>query len=185
MHLFWGRERLSTLDHPWCTYTDPEIAHVGLYVTEAIRRGIPVKTFTVPMHDVDRAIADGEEEGFVKIHVERRHRQNSRRYRGCSPRWRDDQRYLACDRFGNRPPRSSPCHPSLSNASRSNQDGGGFLQQDALDALSQMAVEALAGVVNDIETIAACAHAITCGMKRLRLSVIGPSDSLTPMPEAF
>jgi pyruvate/2-oxoglutarate dehydrogenase complex dihydrolipoamide dehydrogenase (E3) component len=67
--LFWGRKRLSTLTIPWCTYTDPEIAHVGLYVTEAIRKGIPVKTFTVPMHDVDRAIADGEEEGFVKIHV--------------------------------------------------------------------------------------------------------------------
>jgi len=67
--LFWGRARLSGLTIPWCTYTDPEIAHVGLYVTEAIRKGIPVKTFTVPMHDVDRAIADGEEEGFVKIHV--------------------------------------------------------------------------------------------------------------------
>jgi len=67
--LFWGRERLSALTIPWCTYTDPEIAHVGLYVTEAIRKCIPVKTFTVPMHDVDRAIADGEEEGFVKIHV--------------------------------------------------------------------------------------------------------------------
>jgi pyruvate/2-oxoglutarate dehydrogenase complex dihydrolipoamide dehydrogenase (E3) component len=67
--LFWSRERLSALTIPWCTYTDPEIAHVGLYVTEAIRKRIPVKTFTVPMHDVDRAIADGEEEGFVKIHV--------------------------------------------------------------------------------------------------------------------
>jgi len=66
---FWGRERLSRLTIPWCTYTDPEIAHVGLYVVEAIRRGIPVKTFTVLMHDVDRAIVDGEEEGFVKIHV--------------------------------------------------------------------------------------------------------------------
>ncbi len=31
-----------------------------------------MKTFTIPMHDVDRAIADGEEEGFVKIHVRER-----------------------------------------------------------------------------------------------------------------
>jgi len=67
--LFWGRERLSALAIPWCTYTDPEIAHVGLYVTEARAKGIPVKTFTVMMSDVDRAITDGEDEGFVKIHV--------------------------------------------------------------------------------------------------------------------
>ncbi len=64
-----GRERVSALTIPWCTYTDPEIAHVGIYVKEARERGIPVKTFTVPMHDVDRAVADGEEDGFVKIHI--------------------------------------------------------------------------------------------------------------------
>ena len=67
--LCFGKERLSTLTVPWCTYTDPEIAHVGLYVREARERGIPVKTFTVPMHDIDRALTDGEESGFVKIHV--------------------------------------------------------------------------------------------------------------------
>jgi len=64
-----GRERVSALTIPWCTYTDPEIAHVGLYVREARERDIPVSTFTIPMHDVDRAITDGEERGFVKIHV--------------------------------------------------------------------------------------------------------------------
>jgi pyruvate/2-oxoglutarate dehydrogenase complex dihydrolipoamide dehydrogenase (E3) component len=62
-------ERLGDLVIPWCTFTDPEIAHVGLYVREANRDGIPIKTFTIPMHQVDRAIADGEDEGFVKIHV--------------------------------------------------------------------------------------------------------------------
>jgi pyruvate/2-oxoglutarate dehydrogenase complex dihydrolipoamide dehydrogenase (E3) component len=67
--LFLGRKRLSALTIPWCTYTDPEIAHVGLYVREAREKNIPVKTFTVLMHDVDRAVTDGEEEGFVKIHV--------------------------------------------------------------------------------------------------------------------
>ena len=70
--LFLGRRRLSTLTIPWCTYTDPEIAHVGLYVREARDQDVPVKTFTIPMHDVDRAIADGEEVGFVKIHVKER-----------------------------------------------------------------------------------------------------------------
>ena len=67
--LFLGRQRMSALTIPWCTYTDPEIAHVGLYVKQARQQGIPVKTFTIPMHDVDRAIADSEEDGFVKIHV--------------------------------------------------------------------------------------------------------------------
>jgi pyruvate/2-oxoglutarate dehydrogenase complex dihydrolipoamide dehydrogenase (E3) component len=67
-----GHRRLSALTIPWCTYTDPEIAHVGLYVREAHDRDIPVRTFTIPMHDVHRAIADGEETGFVKIHVKER-----------------------------------------------------------------------------------------------------------------
>jgi pyruvate/2-oxoglutarate dehydrogenase complex dihydrolipoamide dehydrogenase (E3) component len=67
--LFFGRRRLSALTIPWCTYTDPEIAHIGLYVKEARAKNIPVKTFTVMMHEVDRAITDGEDEGFVKIHV--------------------------------------------------------------------------------------------------------------------
>jgi hypothetical protein len=67
-----GRRRWSALTLPWCTFTDPEIAHVGLCVREARDRDLPVKTFTVPMHDVDRAVTDAEDVGFVKIHVEER-----------------------------------------------------------------------------------------------------------------
>lgn len=67
--LFFGRKKLSALTMPWCTYTDPEIAHVGLHEHEAAERGIAIKTFHVAFADVDRAIADGEEDGFVKIHV--------------------------------------------------------------------------------------------------------------------
>lgn len=70
--LFPGRQRVSALTIPWCTYTDPEIAHVGLYVRQANERGIPVRSFTVPMHQVDRAILDGEQTGFAKIHVAQR-----------------------------------------------------------------------------------------------------------------
>jgi len=70
--LFRGRERMSDLVIPWCTYTDPEIAHVGLYVREANRQGIPVKTFTIPMHEIDRAVTDSEDGGFVKVHVRER-----------------------------------------------------------------------------------------------------------------
>ncbi len=62
-------QRMSELVVPWCTYTDPEIAHVGLYARDAMDRGIPLSTFTIPLHEVDRAILDGEDIGFVKIHV--------------------------------------------------------------------------------------------------------------------
>jgi pyruvate/2-oxoglutarate dehydrogenase complex dihydrolipoamide dehydrogenase (E3) component len=54
---------------PWCTYTDPEIAHVGLYQAEAKKKGIEVETYTQKLDEVDRAILDGEEEGFARIHV--------------------------------------------------------------------------------------------------------------------
>jgi pyruvate/2-oxoglutarate dehydrogenase complex dihydrolipoamide dehydrogenase (E3) component len=69
--LFGGRKKLSALTIPWCTYTDPEIAHVGMYERDAQEKGIAVDTFVRPLSDVDRAIADGEEEGFVKIHVKK------------------------------------------------------------------------------------------------------------------
>jgi len=69
--LFLGRKRQSALTIPWCTYTDPEIAHVGMYERDAQEKGIAVDTFIRPLNDVDRAIADGEEEGFVKIHVKK------------------------------------------------------------------------------------------------------------------
>lgn len=64
-----GRRRLSSLVVPWCTYTDPEIAHVGLYVREARERSIPVETITILMHDVDRAVTDGDDSGFLKLHL--------------------------------------------------------------------------------------------------------------------
>ncbi|HEY9834062.1 MAG TPA: mercuric reductase, partial [Stenomitos sp.] len=62
-----GRSKLSSLVMPWVTYTDPEIAHVGLYEREAREKGIEVEAIAIPLSQVDRAIADGEEEGFVKI----------------------------------------------------------------------------------------------------------------------
>jgi pyruvate/2-oxoglutarate dehydrogenase complex dihydrolipoamide dehydrogenase (E3) component len=67
--LFFGRARASALVMPWCTYTDPEVAHVGLYEAEARSKGIEVHTFIEPMAKVDRAVLDGDTDGFVKIHV--------------------------------------------------------------------------------------------------------------------
>ena len=67
--LFKGRAKASSLTVPWCTYTDPEIAHVGLYEPQAKQKGIEVTTFVQELDDVDRALLDGEPEGFVKIHT--------------------------------------------------------------------------------------------------------------------
>ena len=63
------RRRLSLMTIPWCTYCDPEIAHVGMHVWDASERSVPIKSFTVMMQDVARAITDGQDDGFVKIHV--------------------------------------------------------------------------------------------------------------------
>ena len=67
--LFFGRDRMSTLTVPWCTYTDPEVGHVGLYEHETRERGIAVTTFVQELRDVDRAVVDGEVSGFVKVLV--------------------------------------------------------------------------------------------------------------------
>jgi pyruvate/2-oxoglutarate dehydrogenase complex dihydrolipoamide dehydrogenase (E3) component len=67
--LFFGRAKASALTIPWCTYTDPEIGHVGLYERQAKEKGIAVTTFVQELREVDRAILDGETEGLVKIHV--------------------------------------------------------------------------------------------------------------------
>ncbi len=69
--LFFGRRRLSRLVMPWCTYTSPEIAHVGLYPHQAQERNIEIDTYKVSLAEVNRAVADGEENGFLKIHTRR------------------------------------------------------------------------------------------------------------------
>jgi pyruvate/2-oxoglutarate dehydrogenase complex dihydrolipoamide dehydrogenase (E3) component len=69
--LFFGRKRLSALHMPWCTYTDPELAHVGLYERNAAARGIAVDTYVRQLAEVDRAIADGDDYGFVKVITKR------------------------------------------------------------------------------------------------------------------
>jgi len=67
--LFKGRAKASSLIIPWATYTSPEIAHVGLYEKDAQAQGIEVDTFTQELSKVDRAILDGETDGFVRVHV--------------------------------------------------------------------------------------------------------------------
>lgn len=66
--LFLGRAKVSGLTIPWCTYTSPELAHVGLHGHVASRGQMNVNTFTQPFSEVDRAILEGDE-GLVKVHL--------------------------------------------------------------------------------------------------------------------
>ena len=69
--LFFRSQKLSSLVMPWCTYTDPEIAHVGMYERDAKAAGVELDTFHVPLTQVNRAVTDGEDQGFVKVHVKK------------------------------------------------------------------------------------------------------------------
>ena len=64
-----GKRKASRLLIPWTTYTTPEVAHVGMYEHEALDRGISVNTFVQSFSENDRAIIEGSEIGFVKVHV--------------------------------------------------------------------------------------------------------------------
>jgi pyruvate/2-oxoglutarate dehydrogenase complex dihydrolipoamide dehydrogenase (E3) component len=69
--LFGGKKKLSALTIPWCTYTDPEIAHVGMYEKDAKAKGMQVQTIKVSLKEVDRAVVDGEEKGFIKVNLKK------------------------------------------------------------------------------------------------------------------
>lgn len=68
--LFFGRKRASALVIPSCTYTDPEVASVGLPESGAAGRP-DISTFTVPMTAVDRAVLDGATGGFARVRTDR------------------------------------------------------------------------------------------------------------------
>jgi pyruvate/2-oxoglutarate dehydrogenase complex dihydrolipoamide dehydrogenase (E3) component len=73
--LFPGHSRIRYDVIPWCTFTDPELAHVGLTEAEARERhGDRVSTFTYDLGDLDRAVADRADVGCVKLVADRRGR---------------------------------------------------------------------------------------------------------------
>jgi pyruvate/2-oxoglutarate dehydrogenase complex dihydrolipoamide dehydrogenase (E3) component len=70
VNALFGRFRRFRVDYsvvPWVTFTDPEVAHVGLNETEAKEKGIAYDVSVYGLDDLDRAIADGEAEGRVKV----------------------------------------------------------------------------------------------------------------------
>jgi len=61
-----GGGRVSRLVVPWVIYTSPEVAHVGMHQQAARGR---VQTVTIPLREVDRAVLDGQEDGFFRVHL--------------------------------------------------------------------------------------------------------------------
>ena len=66
-----GYASVEFLIMPWCTFTEPEVAHVGMYEKDAKEKGLEVETYTYKLDEVDRAILDGEDEGFARIHIQK------------------------------------------------------------------------------------------------------------------
>jgi pyruvate/2-oxoglutarate dehydrogenase complex dihydrolipoamide dehydrogenase (E3) component len=69
--LFKGHAKTCALTIPWCTYTEPEIAHVGLYENQAREQGVAIDTFTRELKEVDRAVLESRTNGFVRVHVKK------------------------------------------------------------------------------------------------------------------
>lgn len=64
-----GYADVESLIMPWCTFTEPEIAHVGMYEKDAKEQGIEAETYTYKLDEVDRAILDGADQGFARVHI--------------------------------------------------------------------------------------------------------------------
>lgn len=67
--LFFGRGKSGDLVIPWATYTSPEVARVGTSAAEAADLGLEIDTVTVSFGDVDRARLDGDDDGFLRVHM--------------------------------------------------------------------------------------------------------------------
>ena len=63
----WPAKKVEKAVVPWCTFTSPEVAHVGINETEARAKGVAHHVWSCPFRDVDRAVVEREEEGFVKV----------------------------------------------------------------------------------------------------------------------
>jgi pyruvate/2-oxoglutarate dehydrogenase complex dihydrolipoamide dehydrogenase (E3) component len=70
VNALFGRFKRFAVDYrvvPWVTFTDPEVARVGLSEAEAAEQGIAVEVTRFELHELDRAIAEGATQGFVKV----------------------------------------------------------------------------------------------------------------------
>jgi pyruvate/2-oxoglutarate dehydrogenase complex dihydrolipoamide dehydrogenase (E3) component len=70
--LFFRSAKFSALAMPWVTYTDPEVAHTGMYEADARAAGYDVATLTESFEHLDRAILDGDNDGIARVHYDRK-----------------------------------------------------------------------------------------------------------------
>jgi pyruvate/2-oxoglutarate dehydrogenase complex dihydrolipoamide dehydrogenase (E3) component len=63
----WSKAKWDDSVVPWCTYTSPEVARVGVNETDARKRGVEFDVWRQPLEDVDRAVVESEETGFAKV----------------------------------------------------------------------------------------------------------------------
>ncbi len=69
--LFFGRKKASSLLVPWVTYTEPEVAHVGLYERDSVEKGLEVQSFRLDFKDIDRSLLEEETDGFAEVLVQK------------------------------------------------------------------------------------------------------------------
>jgi pyruvate/2-oxoglutarate dehydrogenase complex dihydrolipoamide dehydrogenase (E3) component len=69
--LFPGSSKIDYQVVPWCTFTDPEVARVGLNEREAHQKNILFDVYTSSMEELDRAVCERETEGFIKVLTKR------------------------------------------------------------------------------------------------------------------
>jgi pyruvate/2-oxoglutarate dehydrogenase complex dihydrolipoamide dehydrogenase (E3) component len=63
----WWKAKWDDSVVPWCTYTSPEVARVGLNESDARKRGAEFDVWKKPLEEVDRAVVESEEAGFAKV----------------------------------------------------------------------------------------------------------------------
>jgi len=69
--LLLGRRKMTDFAMPWVTFTDPEIAQLGITEREASESGMPVEVYKKEFRDLDRPVIDGDDQGFVKVLVKK------------------------------------------------------------------------------------------------------------------
>ncbi len=137
-----GYASTDALIIPWCTYTEPEIAHVGMYEADAKAKGIEVDTFTFKLDEVDRAILDGEEDGLAGA-CEKGDGSACRRYHCCGACGRHDQRIDCGDESRQRIEHDCRHDPSVSHPGGGGKEGGECVEKDDVERGEEKNIEAV------------------------------------------